>query len=202
MRTRRLGVSLSVGLLVAGLAAAQDKSAEKAAPAPMDEKAAMEAMAKAATPGDAHKKLEPLVGTFDAKVTMWMDPSKPPQESAGTAQTSWVLGNRFLETKYDGTFMGQPFSGIGYTGYDNVTKKYVGTWMDTMGTGMMLSSGSMSGKVMTTTATMSDPMTGKVAHATEKFTIVDNDHNKMEMWDKLPDGKSVKVMEINYSRKK
>jgi hypothetical protein len=162
----------------------------------------MEAMQKAATPGDEHKKLEPLVGTFDAKVQMWMAPGQPPQESTGTSETTWVLGGRFLETKYQGTFMGQPFSGIGYTGYDNVTKKYIGTWMDTMSTGMMSSSGNMSGKSMKMTASMSDPMTGKVSHSTETFTITDNDHNKMEMWDKGPDGKPVKIMEINYTRKK
>src|SRR5262245_7663942 len=132
MTKRLLGVSLAAGVLAAAVAGAQDKPAKPA----MDEKAAMEAMAKAATPGDGQKKLDPLVGTFDAKVTMWADPSKPPQESTGTSETSWVLGNRFLETKYQGTFMGQPFSGIGYTGYDNVTGKYVGTWMDTMSTGM------------------------------------------------------------------
>ena len=67
---------------------------------------------------------------------------------------------------------------------------------------MMSSSGKMAGKSMKMTASMSDPMSGKVTHSTETFTIVDNDHNKMEMWDKGPDGKPVKVMEINYTRKK
>jgi len=155
-----LGLALSAGLAIAGagFAVAQDKQAPAGPP---DQKAMMEAMQKAATPGDAHKKLEPFVGKFDAKVKMWMDPSKPPEESAGTAENKWVLGNRWVEMQYQGTFMGQPFSGIGYTGYDNVAKKYVGTWMDTASTGVMLSSGSMAGKVMTWSGTMSDPMSGK-----------------------------------------
>ena len=202
MRFRSFLACVGASVLVAGIAIGQDKAAEKAKPAAMDPKAMQEAMQKAATPGDAHKKLEPLVGTFDAKVSMWMAPDQPPQESTGTSESSWVLGGRFLETKYQGTFMGQPFSGIGYTGYDNVTKKYIGTWMDTMSTGMMSSSGTMAGKSMKMTASMSDPMSGKVTRSTETFTIVDNDHNKMEMWDKGPDGKPVKVMEINYTRKK
>ena len=202
MRLRSFLACIGASALVAGAAIGQDKAAEKANPAAMDPKAAMEAMQKAATPGDEHKKLEPLVGTFDAKVSMWMAPGQPPQESTGTSESSSVLGGRFLETKYQGTFMGQPFSGIGYTGYDNVTKKYIGTWMDTASTGMMSSSGNLSGKSMKMTATMSDPMSGKVQHATETFTIVDNDHNRMEMWDKGPDGKPVKVMQIDYTRKK
>jgi len=202
MRLRSFLACVGASVLVAVAAVGQDKAAEKAKPAAMDPKAAMEAMQKAATPGDAHKKLEPLVGTFDAKVTMWMAPGQPPQESTGTSETSWVLGGRFLETKYQGTFMDQPFSGIGYTGYDNVTKKYIGTWMDTASTGMMTSSGTMSGKNMKMIATMSDPMSGKVMRSTETFTITDNDHNRMEMWDKGPDGKPVKVMQIDYTRKK
>jgi hypothetical protein len=203
MRYRKLCLSLALmtGLAIGGAvtAAAQDK---KAPAAPPDQKAMMEMMQKAATPGDAHKKLEPFVGSFDAKVKMWMDPSQPPQESTGTAENKWVLGSRWVEMQYQGTFMGQPFSGIGYTGYDNVTKKYVGTWMDTASTGVMTSSGSMTGKVMTSTASMSDPMTGKMSKASEKFTVVDNDHHTMEMWAPGPDGKNVKVMEIQYTRKK
>jgi len=202
MKLRSFLACVGASALVAGAAIGQDKAAEKANPAAMDPKAAMEAMQKAATPGDEHKKLEPLVGTFDAKVSMWMAPGQPPQESTGTSESAWVLGGRFLETKYQGTFMGQPFSGIGYTGYDNVTKKYIGTWMDTASTGMMSSSGAMAGKSMKMTATMSDPMSGKVQRATETFTIMDNDHNRMEMWDKSPDGKPVKVMQIDYTRKK
>ena len=100
MRFRYFLGGLAIAMLVAGAAWAQEKpAAKKAKPAPMDEKAAMEAMQKAATPGDAHKKLESMVGTFDAKVKMWMDPSKPPEESTGTSESAWVLGNRFVETK-------------------------------------------------------------------------------------------------------
>src|SRR5687768_2128667 len=111
MRFRSLIASLGIAALATGIAAAQEKP-EKAKPGAMDEKAMMEAMQKAATPGDAHKKLDAMVGTFDAKVKMWMDPSKPAEESTGTSVSTWVLGNRFVETKHEGTFMGQPFSGM------------------------------------------------------------------------------------------
>lgn len=203
MRFRNLLGGLGVAMLVAGVAWAQEKpAAKKAKPAAIDEKAAMEAMQKAATPGDAHKKLEAMVGTFDAKVKMWMDPSKPAEESSGTSENAWVLGNRFVESKYEGTFMGQPFSGIGYTGYDNVTKKYVGTWMDTASTGVMVSKGTMTGNVMKSSATMADPMTGKMTTMTMKTSVADNDHHTMEMWGPGPDGKTYKMMEIEYNRKK
>ena len=189
---------LALAAALASPAAAQDK--KKAA----DEKAAMEAWQKAMTPGEGQKKLEPLVGTFDAKVRTWMDPSKPPDDTAGTSVNTWVLGDRWVQMKYEGVFLGETFSGIGYTGYDNVTKKYQGSWMDTASTGMMLSSGTMdaAGKVLTFKATTSDPATGQVTTADEKVTIADNDHHTLEMWGKGPDGKTFKMMEIQYTRKK
>src|ERR1041384_8127485 len=99
MRCRWAAAGMTIAMLAAGFASAQDKAAEKKAPekkaaaAPIDQKAAMEAMQKAATPGEAHKKLEAMIGTFDAKVKIWMDPSKPPEESTSTSESTWVLGN-------------------------------------------------------------------------------------------------------------
>jgi hypothetical protein len=182
-----------------------DEKPKKAAKAaPMDEKAAMEAMMKAGTPGDAHKNLEPMVGTFDAKVKMWMDPSKPPEETVGKAENRWVLGNRYVQESFEGTAMGQPFSGMGFMGYDNITKKYTGTWVDSMSTATMNSTGKAdaTGKVLTLTAMMNDPVTGKLCKITEKVTVADNDHHMLEMWGPDPSGKNYKMMEINYTRKK
>ena len=197
------GLALATGLAVGAVAFAADQEKKKAA-GPPDEKAAMEAMQKAATPGEAHKKLEAVVGTFDAKVKTWMDPSKPPEESTGTSENTWVLGNRYIQMKYQGTMMGQPFTGMGYQGYDNVTKKYVGTWMDTMSTGIMMTTGhaDQSGKTMTMTGSAADPVSGKMMKLTEKITVKDNDHHSFEMWAPGPDGKPVKMMEIEYTRKK
>ena len=192
----RFALAAALGVSFVAPAGAQDK--KKAA----DEKAAMEAWQKAMTPGDGQKKLEPLVGTFDVKVKTWMDPSRPPDESTGTSINTWVLGDRFVQMKYEGVFLGGPFNGIGYTGYDNVSKKYVSTWMDTASTGMMWSTGTLDGKTLSTKATVNDPMSGKATPVDEKLTIADNDHSTLEMFGKAPDGQMFKMMEIQYTRKK
>lgn len=201
----RLAGILALGIMtLASAAMAQEKGKKAAKAGPPDEKAMMDAMMKAGTPGEPHKKLESMVGTFDTKVKMWMDPSKPAEESAGKSESKWVLGNRYVQETYEGTFMGQPFSGMGYTGYDNITKKYIGTWMDSASTAMMNMSGKSdaAGKVMTFTGTMNDPMTGKACKLTTKVTVADNDHHMMEMWGPDPSGKNYKMMEITYVRKK
>ena len=91
---RYSGVVAAALFAAATLASAQEAKAKKAAAAPMDEKAAMDAMMKAGAPGDAHKKLEAMTGTWDAKVTSWMAPGKPPIESTGTSEADMLNAAR------------------------------------------------------------------------------------------------------------
>lgn len=195
--TRKLWVGTLALALVAGGAFAQEAKKPSA-----EEQAAMEAMMKAASPGDMHKKLAPMVGTFNVTVKSFMAPGAPPMESTGTSENSWVLGGRWVEQKFTGSFMGMPFNGIGYTGYDNMKKQYVGTWMDSMSTSMMSSTGtSADGKSYEFSSSMDDPMSGKTMPVKEKVTVVDNNNHVMEMWTPGPDGKMFKMMEITYKRK-
>jgi hypothetical protein len=208
MKVRELTFAVCAVLLLAGLGRAQDaKPTDKqAAPPAMsaEEKAMMEAWQKFATPGDAHKKMESMVGTWDAEVTSWMSPNQPPTKSRGTAEHRLVLGGRFVEQRFKGDMMGQPFEGLGYMGYDNFKKKYVNTWMDNMSTAVMVSEGTFddSGKVMTSTATMDDFMTGKKADIRMVSTTVSPDEELFEMFGPDPSGKEVKQMEIRYRRRK
>jgi hypothetical protein len=203
MKARELTFALCAALLVAGAAGAQDaKPADK--PMSAEEKAMMDAWQKFATPAEGHKALQGMVGTWDAEVTSWMTPGAPPVKSKGTSENRMVLGGRWVESKFTSEMMGQPFEGVGYTGYDNHKKKYMGTWMDNMSTAVMLSEGSMdtAGKVMTSTSTMDDFMTGKSQTIKMTTTIVSPDHHMFEMWGPGPDGKVAKQMQIDYRRRK
>jgi hypothetical protein len=179
---------------------AQSQTAQQ--PPAMD--AVMAAMTKAGTPGEAHKKLDVMAGTWNAQISMWMAPGTEPTKSQGISENKWVFGGRYLEQRYKGEFFGATFEGIGYTGYDNVKQQYWGTWMDSMSTAAMLSTGSLAadGKTWNFKATMADPVTGKDATSDEKITIIDADHHTLEMWGPGPDGKNFKMMEIAYSRRK
>lgn len=170
---------------------------------PMDQKAAMEMMMKLATPGEAHKKLDVLVGTWQVKNSMWMAPGQPPMVSEGTSEQKWVLGGRFIEQRVEGTFMNMPFTGLGYTGYDNYKKKYLAVWMDTAGTTIMNTAGTFnaSGKALTSWGRMDDPSTGKVVLVRYRMTIVDKGELLFEMSAPGPDGKDFRMMEIRYTKK-
>jgi hypothetical protein len=185
------------------VAAETSRSSKEAPRMSAEEQASMAAWQKAMTPGEHHKALEPLVGTFDARFRMWMQPGTPPQESAGVSENRFILGGRYLQQSYKGMAMGMPFEGIGYTGYDNVQKKYVGTWMDSFGTGIMigLGTGSPTPKEMTMKNDYFDPMTGKPCSSRSVISVADTNHHKYEMYGPAPDGKEFKMMEIEYTRR-
>ena len=145
-------VSLAFALvLLVGLSvhAQGKKDAPKADPKMA---AMMEAYMKHAAPGEGHKKLEPLIGSWKYTGKFWMDPVAPPLEGAGTAERKWILGGRFMDEVVKGQMTGMPeFEGHGLMGYDNHSKKYVGIWIDSMTTSIAVSQGTMdaAGKVFT-----------------------------------------------------
>jgi uncharacterized protein DUF1579 len=200
----KLKVCVALALVLVCLAVPAFAQEQKQPQMSAQEKAMMDAWMKFATPGEGHKLLDHMVGSWDAKVTMWQAPGAPPQVSTATSEAKWVLGNRYVEESVNGTFMGMPFQGIGYTGYDNAKKQYFGTWMDNFGTGVMNSTGNTSdkGKTWTFKGVTTDPMTGKDTSEESRLTVTDADHHTMEMWGPGPDGKVFKMMEIAYSRKK
>jgi Protein of unknown function (DUF1579) len=169
-----------------------------------EQKAQMDAWMKFMTPGEGHKPLANFVGTFDMKTTMWPAPGAPPEVSTGTSVSQWVLGNRYVQENATGTFMGMPFQGIGYTGYDNGKKQYVGSWVDNFGTSLMTSTGTTAdgGKTWSFKTMTTDPMTGKDMPGEMRMTIVDADHHTSEMWGPGPDGKMYKSMLLEYTRRK
>ena len=154
-------------------------------------------------PGPEHKALEPLVGTWQAKVKLWLDPTKGPTESEGVMKRNFIMGGLFLEEKYEGKFFGTDFKGVGTTGYDPSKKKYVSTWIDTMSPTITISEGTYDAKTKTLTATMEevDP-SGKKMKGRDVIKIVDDDHQVQEMYRTPEGGKEFKVMEIHYSRQK
>lgn len=182
---------------------AQTQAAENQMPPEMQ--AMMQAWQKAATPGPQHQQLtDQFVGDWTTKTTMWMDPSAPPMTETGKASTTAVLGGRQVRSDFSSTMMGQPYQGIGYTGYDNVTGHYTSTWADNMSTGTMLANGDYdpAKKTYTYESEMPDPTAGgAMVPIRMDLRIVDADHHVFDMYESRG-GKDVKTMMIEYARAK
>ena len=168
----------------------------------------MEEMGKV---NENHKLLEQLVGDWTYTVKMWMAPNMPPSESKGTATRKAEMGGRYFIANAAGKFqMPGPggkmqdvdFKGMSVDGYDNAKKKFVSSWIDSMGTGILLSEGTYDAGTKTFTYVgdyqMAPGVTSKIR---ETVKLEDKDHYTMAMWEHRG-GEDVKTMEIAYTRKK
>jgi uncharacterized protein DUF1579 len=183
-------------------AAAKDKTTT-----PPSQEEMMAAMMKLASPGPEHAALNPLAGSWKTTIKMWGDPAGPPTTeptiSQGTCDRNWVMGGRYLVGNYKGVFNKMPFEGMEVLGYDNMKKQYVSSWVDNMGTGIMLSTGSaMDPATKSFTLTGSSPgPTGENISMREVTNIVDGNTYTMTMYSAMG-GQEQKMMEITYTRVK
>jgi hypothetical protein len=185
-------------LLVASVAIAKEKKVEQH----MDSQAMMELYTKLAEPGEPHKLFASLAGSWTTKTKEWMEPGNPPTETTGSAEMKMLLDGRFLQQEYTGQMMGQPFSGLEITAYDNLLKRYVTNWMSTMGTGIFTMEGTagVDGKTVTLTGKHAEPGGGQMTHRAI-WKIIDNNNQTFEMYGAHHGGKEMKMMEITYTRK-
>ena len=198
MRFRFVPLTCLALLLLASPVIAKEKKQDKQ----MDPQAMMEVWKQMATPGEPHKLFATLAGSWTTTNKEWMEPGKPPTESTGTAEMKMLLDGRFLYQEFTGNMMGQPFSGVGIDAYDNMTKKYMTAWMDTMGTGIFMMEGTASadGKTITLRGSHPEPGGGKMTHRAV-WKIVDNNTQTFDMYGAHHGGKEMKVLEISYTRK-
>jgi len=190
---------------------------EAGAPAGQPNAADMEKMMKQMTEmaklNENHKLLASLDGTWNCTVKMWMDgdTSKKPDLSKSTAVRKSIMDGRYVVMDVtgkmempspDGKKKEMTFKGQGTEGYDNVKKKFVGTWVDSMGTGIMMSEGDYDPATKTFTYTGEfEMMPGMKQKIRETLKLTDKDHMDFE-WYEDRGGKEMKTMEINYTRSK
>lgn len=160
-----------------------------------------------ATPGAMHQWMAKTSGTWDGDMTMWMNPDSPAMKMKGVAQYKTLLDGRYLEgvhtSKMNMGGMEFPFEGKSTMAYDNHTKKFISTWIDNMGTGVMVLEGTYDEKTKTLTSTgkMVDPTAGGQVDVKEVVTFIDDNTQKMEMYC-TKNGKEMKTMEMMATKRK
>ncbi len=180
-------------------------------PSEADMQKMMQQMMELGKPGENHKLLAALDGSWTYKIKFWMspNPSAAPQESKGTATRKSILDGRYCQMDVtgkmempgaDGKKKEMTFKGMGIEGYDNVKKKFVGSWADNMGTGIMMSEGTYDPASKTFTYTSEvEAIPGMKTQVREVMKVTDKDHMMFE-WYENQGGQEKKTMEINYTR--
>ena len=202
MKTTALYIALPLAAFAALVSPRTVLSQDEAKPSAKDPADLMEAYMKLIAPGPEHKELKKLVGNWSTKQKLWMSPGAPPQENVGTAKFRMAMGGRYLVQTYAAEIPGMgKFVGRGTTAYDKVSKEYVSTWIDSLGTGIMISRGKV-----TDTGSMElrgeavDPFTKEKGVVRTVSSPIDAKYHKFEMFEKKGDADERKIMEIVYTR--
>jgi Protein of unknown function (DUF1579) len=165
----------------------------------------MQACMDAAVPGKMHEWLAKGVGTWEGKNTMWMFAGAPPMESKSTCTITSTMDGKFFRVEHNGEMPGMgPFNGFGLYGYDNVSQKFVGTWIDNMGTGMMQGTGELAsdGTTLNWTYTYNCPINKKPTTMREVEKITGPNTRTLEMF--MPDPKTgveYQMLKIEFTKK-
>ncbi|MBE8727594.1 DUF1579 domain-containing protein [Flavobacterium hungaricum] len=169
---------------------------------PVDSAAQAKAWQAYATPGNEHKLMADEAGTWNCDMTFWYEPNGKPEKANSTAVIKMILGGRYQESDYKGTIMGGPFEGKSTLAFNNASKEFTTTFIDNMGTGMMVAVGKYDEKSKTIEykGEVVNPVNGKKAPYREVYTIVDAKTRKMEMFD-VKNGSEYKSMEIVMTKK-
>lgn len=192
-------VSMTVfSMLLATSAIADEQKSDK----PMTPEEMMEMYTKLATPGEPHKLMASLAGNWTTKTKEWMDPQKPPVESNGSVDIKMLLGGRFMQQEITGSMHGKPHTGIWTIGYDNLLKRYVSSWIDSMSTQIFMMDGTASadGKTITFTGQHAEVGGGHMKHRAI-WKIVDSNTQEFIMYGTYHGGEEMKMLEVIYTRK-
>ncbi len=152
------------------------------------------------TPGEHHAELAKVVGKWTTETKWWENAGDAPQISSGTATFEPVFNGLFVRQNFSGTMMDMPFQGVGYTGYDNSAKKYVGVWLDSMSSSIMAGESAPNPKDTSMTWMCNNCMDGKPTEMRSMDTWVNDNTFVFEFHTKGKDGKEFKTMEITYKR--
>jgi hypothetical protein len=99
--------------------------------------------------------------------------------------------------------MNAPFEGRGTETYDVAKKKYVGSWADSMSSGLNVTESTYDASSKTMTGWMEGPdPTGKTMKMKSVSTMPDPNTRVFSMYNVGPDGKEMLGMRITYTRKK
>jgi Protein of unknown function (DUF1579) len=170
----------------------------------------MKQMMELAKLNDNHKLLADLAGSWSTSVKM-MEPGKEPTLSKGSVTYKSIMNGRYVIGDHtgsmkmpgaDGKMKDFTFKGMSTDGYDNVKQKFTSSWMDNMGTGILMFEGTYdpAAKTFTYTGEM-EVVPGMKTPVRSVVKVTDKNHRTFE-WYENRGGQEMKTLEIDYTRKK
>lgn len=150
-----------------------------------------------------HEWLAKDVGHWKGNSKFWEGAGTEPTVGSMLLEVESEFDGRFIEYELVGDMAGAgSFRGMGTIGYDVAQGKFVGTWADNMGTGMMFATGTLSKDSTTLTMEYSYFCPLRKCQQTMRESTVreSDDRHTVSMWAKDLAGKEFKMMEVVWDR--
>ncbi|MEO1528264.1 MAG: DUF1579 family protein [Planctomycetota bacterium] len=158
-----------------------------------------------APPGPEMDVYKKDVGDWDCVIKVWSEPGAEPIITKGT-ESNRMFGDYWLIVEFKGDMFGNAFEGRGMYGYDTKKKKYVGTWIDSLGPFMMRTEGTYDKESETLTVSGDSPGPDGVTPFTYTMTTVYKGGKRIMTMHMLPKGapedQKMKLFEMSYTKKK
>ncbi len=149
-----------------------------------------------------HQVLAEDVGTWDAEMTLWIPGLPDPVTSKGVEVNELLDGGMWVLSKFESELFGQKFVGRGQFGYDPISKKYVGTWIDTMSPHLSTMQGTYDAATKTLTMEVrSIGPDGKPMISKSVAKTISADKRTYETFEKREGDEWVKTMSVVYTRR-
>jgi len=152
--------------------------------------ARMQAMMKAATPGEHHAILNAFLGDWHADVRFRMAPGQDMTQATGTVSRKWILDGHFIREDVRATSDMGEFKGMGILGYNNTDGQYEFAWYESMDTAMYFETGQYNPdtKTITTLGSRRDPATGRLIQTRSVVDMSNPDRHVSTGYATGPDG--------------
>ena len=149
-------------------------------------------------PGPEHEHLKTMVGNWDAVMEMGG------QKSKATATYKLICSGMWIASDFESELGGVPYQGHGMDGYDQLKKKFIGYWFDSMTSAPMTFEGDFDAdhKVLTMTGTSPGPDGKPLKFRTTTETKGPDQMTFKMFMASTADGKEELAFTIEYTRRK
>ena len=89
------------------------------------------------TPGEGHKVLESINGSWNEDISLSIDPDLPATTSTATAEAKMILNGLYQQIDHKGNINDMPYEAMSIIGFDNAKKLYSLIWADNLGSDIL-----------------------------------------------------------------
>lgn len=152
--------------------------------------------------GPNHKILEELVGAWDLDISLWSDPSNPPQKHTGYEVVEPIFAGRFVRSKSTLQINHQTHISETTLGFDNFREAFLSFSIESDSNQIIHSRGTLrpDGKNLDFMAVTTDAVSRIQYRIVSQISLINKNKRTLTVWEIFPTGEKVKTMFIVYNR--